>query len=103
YIGKCSCKPGHGGRQCDQCEENYWGNPNIECYECECNRYGATSQQCMRENGSCICRPGIGGYKCDTCARGFLGEAPQCYACGECFDNWDKIINDLKTRTEYAI
>lgn len=103
YIGKCECKPGHGGRQCDQCQENHWGDPNVECYECDCDLYGSISQQCSRENGSCICKPGIGGYKCDTCARGYLGEAPECNACGECFDNWDRIIGDLRTQTEYAI
>lgn len=103
YIGKCDCKPGHGGRQCDQCQENYWGNPNIECHECDCDLYGSVSRQCMRENGSCICKPGIGGYRCDTCARGYLGEAPQCYACGECFDSWDAVINDLRIQTDYAI
>lgn len=103
FIGQCDCIPGHGGRQCDQCEENYWGDPNIECYQCDCDVYGAISPQCMRENGSCICKPGIGGHKCDMCARGYLGNAPQCYACGECFDNWDKVIDDLRQQTEYAI
>ncbi|XP_063823470.1 laminin subunit beta-1-like [Ostrinia nubilalis] len=103
YIGKCDCKPGHGGRQCDQCQENHWGDPNLECHECECDLRGSISQQCMRENGSCICKPGIGGYNCDLCARGYLGEAPDCYACGECFDNWDRLINDLRIQTDYAI
>ncbi|XP_063635942.1 laminin subunit beta-1 [Cydia splendana] len=103
YIGKCQCKPGHGGRQCNECQENHWGNPNIECHECECDLSGAVSQQCMRDNGSCVCRPGIGGYKCDLCARGYLGQAPNCYPCGECFDNWDEIISNLQIQTEYAI
>lgn len=103
YIGKCECIQGHGGRQCDQCQENYWGNPNIECHECDCDFDGSLSRQCMRENGSCVCKPGIGGYRCDMCARGYLGQAPDCYACGECFDNWDKIINDLQIQTEFAI
>ncbi|XP_053600524.1 laminin subunit beta-1 [Plodia interpunctella] len=103
YIGKCDCKPGHGGRQCDQCQENHWGDPNIECHECECNVYGSISPQCMRENGSCVCKPGIGGYNCDKCARGYLGEAPECYGCGECFESWDRVIDDLRVQTEYAI
>ncbi|KAI8440127.1 hypothetical protein MSG28_001532 [Choristoneura fumiferana] len=103
YVGKCNCIPGYGGRQCDQCQENHWGDPNIECHECECDVNGAVSQQCLRDNGSCVCKPGIGGYKCDLCARGYLGEAPQCYACGECFDNWDLLIGELRTQTEYAI
>ncbi|KAM3967987.1 LOW QUALITY PROTEIN: laminin subunit beta-1 [Aphomia sociella] len=79
------------------------GDPNIECHLCRCNLYGSVTSQCMRENGSCLCKPGIGGYNCDMCARGYLGEAPQCYSCGECFDNWDRVINDLQIQTEYAI
>ncbi|XP_026765161.2 laminin subunit beta-1 [Galleria mellonella] len=103
YIGRCDCKPGHGGRQCDQCQENYWGNPNIECHPCQCDLHGSVSLQCTREKGSCICKPGIGGYNCNMCARGYLGQAPYCYSCGECFDNWDRVINDLRIQTEYAI
>ncbi|XP_026326893.1 laminin subunit beta-1 isoform X2 [Hyposmocoma kahamanoa] len=103
YIGNCSCNPGYGGRQCDQCQENHWGDPNIQCFECDCDPYGSATSQCMRQNGQCVCKPGMGGYKCDMCARGYLGEAPHCQACGECFDSWDKVIEDLQTQSEYAI
>ncbi|KAJ2950704.1 hypothetical protein O0L34_g8964 [Tuta absoluta] len=103
YVGNCECKPGHGGRQCDQCQENHWGNPNIECYECDCDPYGSALTQCNRETGACVCKPGMGGYRCDQCARGYSGNAPVCEACGECFDSWDKIIDDLRSQTEYAI
>lgn len=41
----------------------------------------------------------MGGYKCDQCARGYLGEAPYCSPCGECFDNWDDILNSLSNQT----
>ncbi|GBP43432.1 Laminin subunit beta-1 [Eumeta japonica] len=103
YIGKCTCKKGFGGRQCNQCQENFWGNPKIECYPCQCDLYGSVSQQCLQQNGSCVCRPGMGGVKCDMCARGYLGHAPECYTCGECFDNWDYIIDDLKGQTQASI
>lgn len=33
---------------------------------------------------------GIGGEKCEVCGRGYLGTAPNCDPCGECFENWDK-------------
>lgn len=46
---------------------------------------------------------GIGGYKCDQCDRGFEGQAPQCSSCGECFDNWDLILNSLQTETGRVI
>jgi hypothetical protein len=39
---------------------------------------------------------GVTGYKCDRCARGTTGELPNCVPCGECFDNWDRIIRDLQ-------
>lgn len=46
---------------------------------------------------------GIGGYKCDECARGYLGEAPYCDPCGECFDNWDDILTALNSQTDDII
>lgn len=70
---------------------------------CDCNRYGSSTYQCDQESGQCKCIKGIGGYKCDKCARGWLGEAPYCSPCGECFDNWDDILNDLNTETDNII
>lgn len=70
-------------------------NKTISVLACECDPEGSATLQCNRETGSCICHQGIGGYKCDVCARGYLGMAPQCSPCGECFDNWDMILNDL--------
>lgn len=32
-----------------------------------------------------------------------MGYAPRCEPCGECFDNWDIILNDLKIQTQNAI
>lgn len=44
---------------------------------------------------------GIGGEKCDTCARGFIGTAPNCSSCGECFDNWDQTQKELSGKIKF--
>lgn len=64
---------------------------------CECNLQGSETLQCERKTGACICRKGISGHKCDQCTRGYLGEAPYCRPCGECFDNWDRILLGYKS------
>lgn len=49
------------------------------------------------KTGACKCLPGIGGHNCDRCARGYLGQAPECFPCGECFDNWDRILQETRS------
>lgn len=103
YDGTCECRSGFGGRRCNECQTNFWGNPNVECYPCECDVIGSASQQCDRETGVCVCHRGIGGEKCDQCDRGYHGDAPQCSPCGECFDNWDLISSGLGNKTNAVI
>ena len=69
---------------------------------CDCNPEGSATLQCHQGNGTCVCMMGIGGDKCDKCARGFIGTAPNCRPCGECFDNWDRILNELKSEYPHA-
>lgn len=103
YDGQCECQKGFGGRQCDQCEQNYFGDPNVQCHECQCDYYGSASQQCDRLTGQCVCKQGMGGFKCEQCDRGYLGQAPYCSPCGECFDNWDLILDNIKEDTQRVI
>uniref|UniRef100_A0A7E4V2G9 Laminin subunit beta-1 n=1 Tax=Panagrellus redivivus TaxID=6233 RepID=A0A7E4V2G9_PANRE len=96
--GRCHCKEGRGGRTCSECQDLYWGDPvNGDCKPCECNDWGSLKRQCHRENGTCECRPGSGGPLCNECARGYTGQWPQCQACGECFNNWDRILQGIKS------
>ena len=64
---------------------------------------------------------GIGGEKCDQCDRGWVqdalltfdhpvrnrtiphGDLPECVACGECFNNWDRILEELRNKTEKVV
>lgn len=46
----------------------------------------------------------MGGDKCDRCARGYVGDrVPHCQPCGECFDNWDRILTELRAQTEQVV
>ena len=68
------------------------------CAACNCNMQGSETMQCDRQTGACPCVPGVTGEKCDRCARGTTGELPNCTPCGECFDDWDVIITDLRRK-----
>lgn len=103
FTGQCDCKPGRGGRTCADCEDLYWGDPTDQCYDCDCDPQGSSQTQCDRRTGQCVCHIGISGYKCDRCDRGTTGELPNCVPCGECFNNWDRIIRDLRGQTELLL
>ncbi|EFP07181.1 hypothetical protein CRE_13469 [Caenorhabditis remanei] len=105
FDGQCQCKPGRGGRKCDQCEDLYWGDPTTPdgCHRCECNPTGSKSLQCHRNNGTCECQPGSGGALCNECARGYTGQWPYCNPCGECFHQWDNIMQKLQKQVHALI
>uniref|UniRef100_A0A1I7WMT3 Laminin EGF-like domain-containing protein n=1 Tax=Heterorhabditis bacteriophora TaxID=37862 RepID=A0A1I7WMT3_HETBA len=105
FDGRCRCKMGRGGRTCSECQDYFWGDPTSSdgCKRCECNPTGSASQQCHRNNGTCTCLPGSGGDFCNECARGYTGTWPHCQPCGECFHQWDGIIQGLKNQVEILI
>ncbi|XP_071961218.1 laminin subunit beta-1-like [Antedon mediterranea] len=105
FSGECTCQPGFGGRDCCSCQDLYYGDPidaNIGCTPCECNVEGSDVLQC-ENNGHCVCRDRVTGPKCDRCAIGTKGNFPYCDPCGECYDNWYLIIQDLKIATDELI
>ncbi|XP_019880916.2 laminin subunit beta-1 isoform X2 [Aethina tumida] len=99
FDGQCECARGFGGRQCNECMRNFYGDPRQECKPCDCDPYGSKTSQCDMVTGACVCKPGIGGYRCDVCARGYIGDSPNCQPCGECFDNWDRILGEVRNNT----
>ncbi|XP_033647467.1 laminin subunit beta-1-like [Asterias rubens] len=102
FTGQCECRAGFGGRTCCECESLFFGDPLEGCERCECDPQGSESMQCNND-GTCNCRPGVTGRNCDSCAYGTTGEVPNCEPCGECFDDWDAIIEDLRRQTKELI
>lgn len=100
FDGKCECIPGRSGRQCNECPLGQFGDTKFRCQSCNCNRDGSINQYCDSKSGKCQCNTGIGGDKCDRCARGYHGRFPDCNFCGECFQQWDEIIQALKNQTQ---
>ena len=103
FDGQCECVNGYGGKQCNECEKDYYGDPRKRCYPCNCVLPNSISTQCHKTNGTCVCAKGNAGVKCDQCARGYTGSPPYCESCGECFENWDQIIQGLKQHTNRLI
>ncbi|XP_063411226.1 laminin subunit beta-1-like [Mytilus trossulus] len=99
FDGQFNCVHGRGGRDCASCEDNYLGDPTVQCYPCDCNYQGSAQTRCDRRSGQCVCLTGISGYKCDRCDRGTIGVLPNCKPCGDCFNNWDRVIRDLSAQT----
>ncbi len=62
---------------------------------CECSVENSVSKKCDRKSGKCICKQGITGVNCDQCKRNTKGKVPNCEPCGECYNNWVNIIEDL--------
>ncbi|NXU36754.1 LAMB4 protein, partial [Drymodes brunneopygia] len=94
-TGQCPCKPGYSGRCCNECEENYFGNPQMHCVSCGCNLEGTRQPTCDKATGACICRAGVTGRLCDQCGRGFEKDFPSRHPCHLCFDQWDTEIAAL--------
>jgi chromosome segregation ATPase len=64
---------------------------------------GSATRQCNRLSGACVCLESYGGAKCNECARGYTGTWPACEPCGECFQNWDKTLTELKNKTNTLV
>ena len=66
FTKQCQCLPGFDGQRCTQCQENHYGDPNVDCLPCNCNLDGSFSAQCNNQTGQCHCLPNVSGKYCDT-------------------------------------
>ncbi|XP_021568496.1 laminin subunit alpha-3, partial [Carlito syrichta] len=73
--GKCLCRPGVEGPQCDTCRSGFYSFPI--CQVCQCSALGSYQTPCSPVTGQCECRPGITGQRCDRCLSGAY-DFPHC-------------------------
>lgn len=53
YSGECQCRDGRGGKNCDQCQTYFWGDPKQDkCESCDCNPQGSMAYQCNYTTGN---------------------------------------------------
>ncbi|ELW48958.1 Laminin subunit alpha-3 [Tupaia chinensis] len=77
-YGRCLCRPGVEGPQCDTCFLGFYSFPI--CQACQCSALGSYQMPCNAVTGQCECRPGITGQRCDRCLSGAY-DFPHCQAC----------------------
>ncbi|XP_052011467.1 laminin subunit alpha-3 isoform X2 [Apodemus sylvaticus] len=66
--GRCLCRPGVEGPQCDSCRSGSYSFPI--CQDCQCSTIGSYPVPCDPVTGQCECLPGITGKQCDRCLSG---------------------------------
>lgn len=126
-TGQCPCRSEFGGRQCDECGENHFGNPDLQCIcestrhlrppsatfglrpstdppvsstACDCNLDGTQRPSCDPETGECMCRVGVTGIFCEECAPGYDPEFPACRECHPCNAMWAKDVTDVQRASQ---
>ena len=98
-TGQCRCKPGVGGRRCDQCERGYYGYTAEGCRKCECTSDGAVT--CDAVTGKCQCLPGVTGEKCDSCLPRWVLIPDQ--GCEECDTCVHTLLDDAEGMTSSSL
>lgn len=97
------CLPGYTGRQCQKCDDGYYGNPLVSggtCIKCDCN--GNIDQyadgKCDAVNGNCFnCLHNTAGPNCNRCKAGYFGDAKKqsCQRCVCSKDGTDPLKNGV--------
>ncbi|XP_042654043.1 laminin subunit alpha-3 isoform X2 [Tyto alba] len=77
FLGRCLCRSGVAGLQCDGCQPGRHSFP--ACQECNCDAVGSVENTCG-PRGQCLCHSNYAGLKCDQCAPGYYSY-PSCLSC----------------------
>uniref|UniRef100_A0A8C0I9R9 Laminin subunit alpha 3 n=1 Tax=Bubo bubo TaxID=30461 RepID=A0A8C0I9R9_BUBBB len=64
FLGRCLCRSGVAGLQCDSCQPGHHSFP--ACQECNCDAVGSMENTCG-PRGQCECQTGVTGQRCDRC------------------------------------
>uniref|UniRef100_A0A8D2MKW4 Laminin, alpha 3 n=1 Tax=Zonotrichia albicollis TaxID=44394 RepID=A0A8D2MKW4_ZONAL len=68
FLGRCLCRSGVAGLQCDSCQPGHHSFP--ACQACSCDGIGSLGNTCS-PGGQCPCRSNYAGLRCDQCAPGY--------------------------------
>ncbi|XP_030365981.1 laminin subunit alpha-3 isoform X2 [Strigops habroptila] len=77
FLGRCLCRSGVAGLQCDGCQPGHHSFP--ACQECNCDAVGSVENTCG-PRGQCLCHSNYAGLRCDQCAPGYYSY-PSCLPC----------------------
>uniref|UniRef100_A0A670IES8 Laminin subunit alpha 3 n=1 Tax=Podarcis muralis TaxID=64176 RepID=A0A670IES8_PODMU len=65
FLGRCLCRVGVDGFQCNACQPGYYSFPF--CQACQCSTHGSYQGACDAATGQCECQPGFTGQQCHRC------------------------------------
>ncbi|KAJ7988354.1 hypothetical protein DPEC_G00322690 [Dallia pectoralis] len=83
--GRCVCRDGVTGDQCDTCQPGFHSLGPSGCRSCDCDPRGSVGV-CSTTDGGCRCKANVEGQSCDRCKPGFFNLQEDSPAgCMSCF------------------
>lgn len=81
FTGKCICKEGWTGENCETCKYGYFGN---DCTKCSCDDRGTMNATLCTE--LCDCKENVEGEMCNQCKPGYFSlSKDNSKGCTKCF------------------